>query len=128
MTKTATGLPLAGRRIVVTRAARQAGEFVERLRSLGAVPVECPAIAIEPLDDLGALDAAIAGLVSYDWVVFTSVNGVEAFWERMRTLNVELEALCARKIAAIGPATRERLEALGCSPEFVPDTYVAEAI
>src|SRR5689334_19257911 len=116
MTGTATGLPLAGRRIVVTRAAKQAGDLVERLRLLGAVPVECPAITIQRLEDFGALDTAIARLGSYDWVVFTSVNGVEAVWERMRTLGVDLEALYARRLAAIGPATRERLEALGCSP------------
>jgi uroporphyrinogen-III synthase len=120
--------PLEGRRIVVTRAGTQAAGFVERLRALGAVPVECPAIAIAPLEDFAPLDAAIHRLESYDWVIFTSVNGVEAFAARMQALNKDPSALSARKLGAIGPATHDRLEALGCSPDFVPGAYVAEAI
>jgi hydroxymethylbilane synthase len=120
--------PLEGRRIVVTRAGTQAAGLVERLRALGAVPVECPAIAIAPLEDFAPLDAAIRRLESYDWVIFTSVNGVEAFSDRMQALKMGPSLLSARKLGAIGPATRDRLEALDCSPDFVPDAYVAEAI
>lgn len=125
----ATGrLPLQGRRIVVTRAREQAGGLVEKLRGLGAEPLECPAISIAPLEDFAELDAAIARLESYDWVVFTSVNGVEVLASRMKALGMAAAALCSRKLAAIGPATRSRLEELGCVVAFMPESYVAEAI
>lgn len=125
---TAATLPLRGRRIVVTRAREQAAGLVERLRDLGAEPLECPAISIAPLHDFGQLDAAIASLESYDWVIFTSANGVHAFVSRLRAVGKEVSALCARKLGAIGPATQAELHALGCKPAFMPDTYVAEAI
>jgi uroporphyrinogen-III synthase len=121
-------LPLQGRRIVVTRAREQAAGLVEKLRALGAEPVECPAISIAPLEDFAELDAAIARLESYDWVVFTSVNGVEVFASRISGLGADLAALRSRKLAAIGPATRSRLEELGCAVAFMPESYVAEAI
>jgi uroporphyrinogen III methyltransferase/synthase len=101
---------------------------VQKLLALGAEPVECPAISIAPLEDFGELDAAIARLESYDWVVFTSVNGVEVFASRMSEVGGDPTALCSRKLAAIGPATRSRLEELGCAVAFMPDSYVAEAI
>ncbi|HYP19088.1 MAG TPA: uroporphyrinogen-III synthase [Chloroflexia bacterium] len=124
----AAKLPLQGRRIVVTRARKQAGGLVEELRALGAEPLECPAISIAPLEDFAELDAAIARLESYDWVVFTSVNGVEVFASRMPHLGMDAAALCSRRLAAIGPATRSRLEELGCAVAFMPESYVAEAI
>jgi uroporphyrinogen III methyltransferase/synthase len=122
------GLPLQGRRIVVTRAREQAESLVQRLRELGAEPLECPAISIAPLEDFSQLDAAIARLDSYDWVIFTSVNGVRALVSRLPTAGKSVGDLCARRIAAIGPATEAELRAIGCEPAFVPDTYVAEAI
>ena len=125
---TAAALPLQGRRIVVTRAREQASGLVKRLRDLGAEPLECPAISIAPLHDFGQLDAAIASLESYDWVIFTSANGVRAFVSRLRAIGREVSDLCARKIGAIGPATGAEIHALGCNPAFMPDTYVAEAI
>lgn len=126
--KAATGLPLQGRRIVVTRAREQAAGLVERLRELGAEPLECPAISIAPLEDYALLDAAATRLDSYDWVIFTSVNGVRAFLSRLSATGKDVRDLCARGIAAIGPATARELRAIGCAPAFVPDTYVAEAI
>ena len=123
-----TSLPLQGRRIVVTRAREQAASLVEKLRALGAEPLECPAISIAPLEDFTELDAAISRLESYDWVIFTSVNGVDVFASRMSDLGVEPAVLRSRKLAAIGPATRVRLEELGCVTTFMPDSYVAEAI
>jgi uroporphyrinogen III methyltransferase/synthase len=121
-------LPLQGRRVVVTRAREQAGSLVERLRELGAEPLVCPAISIAPLEDFSLLDAAIARLDAYDWVVFTSVNGVRAFVSRLSAVGGNIRDLCSRRIAAIGPATEAELRAIGCAPDFVPDTYVAEAI
>jgi uroporphyrinogen-III synthase len=124
----ATDLPLIGRRIAVTRAGEQAGDLIADLRALGATPVECPAISIAPLEDFAELDAAISRFETYDWVIFTSVNGVAAVASRMQALGVGQSALCARKLAAIGPATQQALVDLGCQPDFMPDSYVAEAI
>ncbi|MBF6612107.1 MAG: uroporphyrinogen-III synthase [Chloroflexi bacterium] len=121
-------LPLKGKRIVVTRAREQSASLVEQLRGLGALPVECPAIRIAPLRDFARLDAAIEELASYDWVIFTSVNGVRAVASRMAELGKDAAVLATRKVAAIGPATRARLEELGLAPTFMPDSYVAEAI
>ncbi|MDQ5822637.1 MAG: uroporphyrinogen-III synthase [Chloroflexota bacterium] len=121
-------LPLLGRRIAVTRAGEQAGELITSLRALGATPIECPAISIAPLLDFTELDTAVSQLESYDWVVFTSVNGVAAVASRMQTLGKDKSALCSRKLAVIGPATREALVELGCQPDFMPDSYVAESI
>lgn len=125
---TAATLPLRGRRIVVTRAREQAVGLIKRLRDLGAEPLECPAISIAPLHDFVQLDAAISSLYSYDWVIFTSVNGVHAFIARLHAAGKGVSTLCARKLGAIGPATGAALLALGCKPAFMPDTYVAEAI
>jgi uroporphyrinogen-III synthase len=124
----ATMLPLQGRRIVVTRAREQADDLIERLRALGAEPLACPAIAIAPPEDDAPLDAAIPQISSYDWVIFTSVNGVAAFMERLNRLGVDRAALRHVRIGAIGPATAAALTAAHLPPHFVPDTYVAEAI
>jgi uroporphyrinogen-III synthase len=123
-----TELPLAGRRIVVTRAVEQSSSLIIRLRALGATPIECPAISIAPLHEFTRLDAAISRLETYDWVVFTSVNGVMAFTSRMEALGKQKGDLCARKLAAIGPATRAALIEAGCQPDFMPNSYVAESI
>ncbi|MDX2151101.1 MAG: uroporphyrinogen-III synthase [Bryobacteraceae bacterium] len=120
-------LPLFGQRIVVTRAAEQAGGFVERLRALGAEPVELATIAIRPAADKGPLDAAIERLEEYDWLLFTSVNGVRFFLERLDASRRDLRALRAR-LCAIGPATRAALEALHLKVDIVPDEYVAESL
>ena len=119
---------MRGRRIVVTRARAQAAGLIGRLRDLGAEPLECPAISIAPLHDFGELDAAITNLKSYDWVIFTSANGVHAFVSRLHSLGKEMSDLCTRKLGAIGPATQAELHKLGCKPAFMPDTYVAESI
>ncbi|HET9495770.1 MAG TPA: uroporphyrinogen-III synthase [Chloroflexia bacterium] len=119
---------MQGRRIVVTRAREQAASLVERLRELGAEPLECPAISIAPLEDFSQLDAAVARLDSYDWVIFTSVNGARALVSRLGAAGKSVGDLCTRRIAAIGPATEAELRQIGCEPAFVPDTYVAEAI
>jgi uroporphyrinogen III methyltransferase/synthase len=123
-----SALPLDGKRIVVTRPRDQSANLVAHLQELGATPIECPAISIAPLRDTTRLDEAIGRLDSCDWVIFTSANGVKAFTERMAALGRDRSVLCARKLAAIGPATRSAIEKLGCRVSFVPDAYVAEAI
>ena len=121
--------PLFGRRVVVTRARAQAGELSRRLEELGAAVVEFPTIEIRPPRDFGPLDEAIRGLDSFDWLVFTSVNGVEAFLERLASHGLDVRAIPrGARIAAIGPATAGRVREAGLRVDVVPREYRAEAL
>jgi uroporphyrinogen III methyltransferase/synthase len=120
-------LPLFQTRIVVTRAREQAGELCEMLREHGAHVIELPTIEIRPADDFGPLDSAIAELECYDWVLFTSVNGVRFFVERLDASAKDLRHLRG-KVCAIGPATAERLRALHIKVDLMPEEYVAESV
>jgi uroporphyrinogen III methyltransferase / synthase len=121
--------PLFGRRVVVTRARAQAGELSADLEKLGAKVHEFPTIEISPPEDFGPLDAAIRDLDSFSLIVFTSVNGVEAFLKRLQHHGLDLRALPrAAKVAAIGPATAERIERAGLRVDVVPEEYRAEAL
>jgi uroporphyrinogen III methyltransferase / synthase len=128
MMETRTASLLAGKRVLITRPRAQAEGFVERLAELGAVPVIFPTIEIAPLEDTSRLDRAIAELGVYRWVIFTSVNGVAAFWQRLIDLGKDKTSLNSPRIAAIGPATARALREKGIQPDFVPQEYVAEAI
>lgn len=112
--------PLAGKHIVITRPEDDAERLAERLRALGAVPLLAPAIAIE-FTDPPELDEALAALERYDWLVFTSRNGVEAVFRRT-------DALAGPRIAAIGPATAQALRARAVEPDLMPAEFVAEAV
>ena len=120
-------LPLSGRRIVVTRARGQAGDLCARLAALGAAVIELPTIEIRPAAYYAPLDRAIANLPAYDWLIFTSANGVRFFLERLRGSATDLGALRAR-ICAIGPATRAAVEALGLKVDLMGKEYVAESL
>ncbi|HZB08131.1 MAG TPA: uroporphyrinogen-III C-methyltransferase [Rubrobacter sp.] len=121
--------PLFGRRVVVTRAMAQAGELSADLEKLGAEVHEFPTIEISPPEDFGPLDAAISDLDSFGLIVFTSVNGVEAFLKRLQHHGLDLRALPRdAKVAAIGPATAERIEQAGLRVDVVPEEYRAEAL
>jgi uroporphyrinogen III methyltransferase/synthase len=120
--------PLFGRRILVTRAREQASEFKTILAELGAQCIEFPTIAIEPPPSWEPLDTAIGCLSSYKWVIFTSVNGVRFFMERLRLLGRDVRDLHGGRLAAIGPKTAEALEQMGLCPDLVPAEYRAEAI
>jgi uroporphyrinogen III methyltransferase/synthase len=119
---------LTGKTIAITRPAAQADAVLERLRALGAIPISTPTIAIVPPDDFTRLDAAMRHLSSYDWLLFTSVNGVRVVLERLDALLVPRSELSRLKIGAIGPATARALQAGGGSAAFVPTTYMAESI
>ncbi len=119
---------LSGKRIVVTRARNQAGELARRLCELGAEVIEFPTIAIEPPSDYAPMDRAIEQLHSYEWLFFTSVNGVEFFFNRLRQLGKNSHALEHLKVVAIGPQTSGRLEREGVHVRFVPAKYQAEGI
>lgn len=120
-------LPLFGKRIVVTRAHGQAESLSARLRSLGADAIELPAIEIQPAPDYTALDAAIAQLASYDWLIFTSANGVRFFLERLDRSTTDLRALRGR-ICVIGPATKCAVEQLHLKVDLIGAEYVAESL
>jgi uroporphyrinogen III methyltransferase / synthase len=121
--------PLFGRRVVVTRARAQAGELSADLEKLGAEVHEFPTIEISPPEDFGPLDAAIRDLDSFGLIVFTSVNGVEAFLKRLQHHGLDLRALPRdAKVAAIGPATAERIEQAGLRVDVIPAEYRAEAL
>lgn len=123
--------PLQGRRVLVTRTRDQAGVLSESLRAAGAIPVELPVIRIVPPEDWHPLDRALHALIegaAYDWLIFTSANGVKMVLERLRTLNYEPGVLRAVRIATIGPATAAALETYGLSAALVPDEYIAESV
>ena len=120
---------LFGRRVAVTRARAQAGELSVELERLGAEVLEFPTIEILPPEDFGALDEAIRELDSFDWLVFTSVNGVEAFVERLAHHGLDLRAVPSdANIAAIGPATAQRIREAGLRVDVVPKEFRAEAL
>ncbi|MCA1688788.1 MAG: uroporphyrinogen-III synthase, partial [Actinobacteria bacterium] len=121
--------PLFGRRVVVTRARVQAGELSGELERLGAEVLEFPTIEVRPLEDFGPLDEAISELESFDWLIFTSVNGVEAFVERLAHHGLDLRAVPrGAKIAAIGPATAQKIREVGLRVDVVPEEFRAEAL
>jgi uroporphyrinogen III methyltransferase/synthase len=120
-------LPLFGKRIVITRDSRQAMELAEPLEALGAETVLFPVIEIRAAADAGPLNQAIERLGDYDWIVFTSVNGVRYFVEALDKSQRDLRALKA-KLCAIGPATRAAVEALHLRVDRMPEEYVAESL
>lgn len=120
--------PLAHRRIVVTRPRAQAQRFIDLLEQQGAEVIEFPTIEIVPMASYERLDAAIDQLAMYDWLIFTSVNGVEYFTERLRARQKDGGSLQHLQIATIGPATAQAVEALGLRVHAVPEEYRAEAL
>ncbi len=120
--------PLFGKRVLVTRAAEQAGEFVRALGGRGAEAILAPTIVIEPPDDQLAAHRSIDELSSYAWVVFTSANGVDAFFDRLASLDADARYVGGVKVAAIGDKTAERLARYGLRPDIVPAEFVSEEI
>jgi uroporphyrinogen III methyltransferase / synthase len=119
---------LRGKRILVTRARSQASGLVQRIESLGGEVVEFPTIEIRPPESYGPLDQAIKQIGSYDWLIFTSVNGVEQFLDRFEELEKNIADLAGIEVGAIGPETAKRLTAAQIQPSLVPKQYQAEGI
>ncbi len=120
--------PLSGKRIVVTRTRKQAGALSEQLRNLGAEVIELPTIRIEPPSDLRAFAELVQDAHGYDWIVFTSPNGVTAFFEMFYKLYDDARDLGGARIAAIGPATAQRVREFHLRVDLQPDEFVAEAV
>ncbi len=147
--------PLRGQRVLVTRPAHQATEFIVALRGLGAEPVLFPTIKIAPIEDTGPLDEAIRVLTQrrrgeetrtqqavssplrllaaspqpgYDWLVLTSANGVAVFWERLEAAGLDSRALAGVNIAVIGPATAAAMRRRSLIPDLLPEVYTAEGV
>lgn len=114
------------KRILITRPRLQADAFAAQLRAVGCEPVFFPVIEIFPLENNSALEQAISNLSDYSWIIFTSANGVDVFFDHLPS-SVQNKGLGV-KVAAIGPKTAQTLQAHGVTPSFVPQEYVAEAI
>src|SRR5438874_2588756 len=120
--------PLAGKRIVVTRTRKQAGALTSQLRALGADVFELPTIRIEPPTDLRAFGELVQDAHQYDWIVFTSPNGVNGFFEMFFKLYDDAREIGPTKIAAIGPATAQRVRDFHLHVDLQPEEFVAESI
>jgi uroporphyrinogen-III synthase len=129
MSKTAAKAgPLAGWRVLITRASGQAPALSEPLRQKGAEVLEIPTIEIHPPASYDALDQALRRIGAYNILIFTSVNGVTALFERCRLLRLPLDGLKHLLAVAIGPATAQAMQAEGLSVSVVPKQYVAESV
>jgi len=121
--------PLSGVRVLVGRAKHQAGALSAELRKLGAQVLEIPFIEIRKPRSFRPLDAALDNLQTYDWLILTSVNGVEAMWDRIESKQLEPSWKSGRlRVAAIGPATKKAIEQRGLEVDVVPREYVAESV
>ena len=123
--------PLFGKTIVVTRARAQSSTFSQNLMELGALSIEFPTIRVSGLKDhklLREVDEAIHDLASYQWIIFTSVNGVDSFFQRLHEMKKDSRAFGSGQVCAIGPETAASLRQRGIAPDYVPAEYRAEAI
>lgn len=120
--------PLAGQRVLTTRARKQAGSLATLLRQQGARVRTIPCIEVRPPQSYQPLDRALRALRDYEWLILTSVNGVEALFSRARRLRIPPAELRRVKIAAIGPATKRALEDRGLAVAVLPQEYVAESV
>lgn len=120
--------PLFGKRVVVTRSRAQASVLTQRLEDLGAEVWEFPTIEVVPPADYVSLDNCLKLLKEYQWIVFTSVNGVEAFFQRLWETGGDIRQLQGIRLAAIGPATGKSLEDRGLRVDYIPEEFRAEAV
>ena len=119
---------LDGKRILITRAREQSGDFAAQLEKLGAEVIAFPTIEIVPPLHWGDVDRAMDRLKSYDWIIFTSANGVTFFWQRLKERGKNLRLPSSLKVCAIGPATADRLKKKRASVHYIPKEFIAESI
>jgi uroporphyrinogen-III synthase len=120
--------PLAGKRILITRARHQAGRLAEALEEQGAEVLRLPTIEIVPPETYAHLDAVLEVISGFDWLIVTSANGAAALADRMQFLRIRSEHLKHLQVAAIGPATAAAVGRIGLTVSAMPDEYVAEAV
>jgi uroporphyrinogen III methyltransferase / synthase len=120
--------PLLGKKVLITRAREQASRFAALLREYGADPIEVPTIQIVPPSSWEPLDRAITAIRTYDWLIFTSVHGVQAFWGRFEAQQRQLDDIRGLHVCAIGPATADELQERGIVVDVMPSEYRAEAV
>jgi len=120
--------PLFGKKIVITRARAQASDLVSKLNKLGAQCIEIPTIKIAPPKDINPLKESIENINKYNWLVFTSVNGVKSFFDTLFDMGKDVRVLGHLKFACIGPVTKERLKDFGIISDILPETYRAESV
>jgi uroporphyrinogen III methyltransferase/synthase len=120
--------PLAGKKVLITRTREQSGDFAAQLKKLGAGVVEFPTIEIAPPTRWNEVDQAVDRLKSYDWIIFTSANGVSFFWQRLKERGKSLRLPLSLKVCAIGPATASQLRRKGVSVSYIPEEFIAESI
>ncbi|XGV99033.1 MAG: uroporphyrinogen-III C-methyltransferase [Leptolyngbya sp. BL-A-14] len=123
-----TTLPFTGKTILVTRSASQSGQFTARLERDGATVIEMPALEIVPPSSWQPLDDALTRLADFDWLLLTSANSVDYFFERLATQIRDLRTLATIKIAVVGDKTAQKLEQHGLKPDFVPPEFVADSL
>ncbi|MEM7595651.1 MAG: uroporphyrinogen-III C-methyltransferase, partial [Cyanobacteria bacterium P01_A01_bin.83] len=121
-------LPLANKTILVTRAVEQSSKFTTLLQQQGATVVEMPALEITPPSSWAGLDQAIAKINQFQWLILTSANGVEYFWQRLTTLGYDARALGSTKIAVVGRKTAAALQKKQLNPDYIPPNYVADSL
>ena len=121
-------LPLAGNTILVTRAASQSGQFADRLQQQGARVIEMPALVIGPPASWEALDSAIAQLSTFHWLILTSHNAVDCFFQRLQAKGKDARSLFGIKIAVVGKKTAESLRSHSLQPDFIPPNFVADSL
>jgi uroporphyrinogen III methyltransferase/synthase len=121
-------LPLQGKRILVTRTRQQASDLSRQLKELGGEVIEFPTISIEAPEDFTSIDKALKNLTVFQHIIFTSVNGVKAFFNRLKQLEIDIRSIGLAKITAIGSATKETLEDKGVLVDILPEVYTAEGI
>jgi uroporphyrinogen III methyltransferase/synthase len=121
-------MPLVGKRIVITRARSQTSELIQLIQEQGGETIEFPVIRLTPVEDTRELDDVLGRIHEFDWIVWTSVNGVEFLLQRARELGVDLTEIQKVKIAAVGAKTAHALGSAGLQADVVPDVYHAEAL
>ncbi|WP_084053984.1 uroporphyrinogen-III C-methyltransferase [Desulfonispora thiosulfatigenes] len=120
--------PLFGKRVLVTRSREQASDLSQKIEDFGGESWEYPTINIKPPEDFTKFDLAIEKINDFNWIVFTSVNGVKSFFARLKSLNKDIRVLGNIKLCAIGPKTREEIENKGLIVDYMPEKFVAESI
>ena len=120
--------PLFGKRVLVTRARSQASRLAELLEAHGAETVQAPAIRISPVADTKEFDAAVRNIGEYDWITFTSPNGVRGLRNRLAALSLDSRALSGVRIATVGPATAKAVDEMGIRPDLASEVYTADGL